>query len=79
MKWHPRLDRIEQELARRKRRQADAPAIILVVPDSAAGHRLIDGKAIMLQTAADRLSDELTARGERQPCWVHFDAVYLDL
>jgi len=77
-----------QELERRiakleglaqKRRQADAPEVVIVIPDSAAGHRLIDGKAIMLQSAADRLSDELTARGERPPCFVHFDAEYLDL
>ena len=79
MKWHPRLDRIEQELARRKRRQADAPAIIIVVPDAAAGHPRIDGKTCMLESDAARLSDELTARGERLPCFVHFGAEYLDL
>ena len=77
-----------QELERRiakleglaqKRRQADAPEVVIVIPDTAAGHPRVDGKAIMLQTDAARLSDELTARGERQPCWVHFAAVYLDL
>ena len=78
MRWNPqRLDRLEG-LAR-KRREGERPSIVLVVPDTAAGHPRVDGKAIMLQSAADRLSDELTARGERQPCWVHFAAVYLDL
>jgi len=78
MRWNPsRLERLEG-LARRKR-EAARPSIVIVVPNRAAGHPRIDGKTCMLQSAADRLSDELTARGERQPCWVHFDAVYLDL
>jgi len=77
MRWTVRLDKLEE--AARKRRQADVPAVILVVPDAAAGHPRIDGKTCMTQSAADRLSDELTARGERQPCWVHFGAEYLDL
>ena len=78
MRWHPgRIERLEQ--AAKKRREGERPSVVIIVPDSAAGHPRIDGKTCMTQSAADRLSDELTARGERQPCWVHFGAEYLDL
>ena len=74
MKWHPRLDRIEQELARRKRRQADAPAIILVVPDEEF-HVIRNPEKIanlMTQSAADRRCAELVARGVTPPLQIHF-------
>ena len=62
MRWTPRLDKLEE--AARRKREAARPSVIIVVPNTAAGHPRVDGKAIMLQSAADRLSDELTARGE---------------
>ena len=78
MRWNPqRLDRLEG-LAKR-RREGERPSVVIIVPDSAAGHPRIDGKTCMLQSDADAYADELTRLGERQPCWVHFDAEYLDL
>ena len=76
MRWNPsRLERLEQ--AARKRRSADVPAYLLVVPDEDRDVVRPDVWAtsrniIMVQSAADRYCAELVARGVTPPVLVHF-------
>ena len=74
MRWNPqRLDRLEG--IARKRRQADAPAVVLVVPDDEF-HVIRNPEKItnlMVQSQAAAYADELTRSGQRLPCFVHFN------
>jgi len=73
MRWNPqRLDRLEG-LAKR-RRSADVPAVVLVVPDDEF-HVIRNPEKItnlMVQSEATAYAAELTRSGQRLPCFVHF-------
>ena len=73
MRWTGRLDKLEE--AARKRRSADVPTVILVVPDDEF-HVIRNPEKItklMTQSQAAAYAAELTTSGERLPCFVHFN------
>ena len=74
MKWNPqRLDRLEGLVKRR--RSADVPAYLLVVPDDEF-HVIRNPEKItnlMVESQAVAYADELTRSGQRLPCFVHFN------
>ena len=75
MRWNPsRLERLEQ--AAKRRRSADVPVYLLVVPDEDRDVVRPDVWAkstnIMTQSAADRHCAELVARGVTPPLQIHF-------
>ena len=75
MRWNPsRLERLEQ--AAKRRRSADVPVYLLVVPDKDRDVVRPDvwGKStiIMVQSEADRYCAELVARGVTPPLQIHF-------
>ena len=75
MRWNPqRLDRLEGLVKRR--RSADVPVYLLVVPDEDRDVVRPDVWAkstnLMVQSEADRRCAELVARGVTPPLQIHF-------
>ena len=76
MRWHPsRLERLEQ--VAKKRRSADVPTYLLVVPDEDRDVVRPDvwekaRNILVTQSEADRRCAELVARGVTPPLQIHF-------
>jgi ABC-type Fe2+-enterobactin transport system substrate-binding protein len=72
-----RLRKLESVAQRIKR--PSGPLVVLVYPDTAAGHPNLN-ESNMTQSQAARLRDELAERGQAGPLFIVMnDAAYLDL